>query len=266
MMKRMPDASLYLLIHQSSTSLQDYSSHHALLATAVSCLVAEQLGLDKAETDLIMRAALTMNIAMTGLQNKLALQSDPLTAAQRQTILMHPIEGVRILRACGVEDERWLGVVEDHHESKDGRGYPAGKKDFELSTASKVIHQADLFAARLSPRKGRSALAANLAARAAYLGADGQPDSIGASLVKKLGIYPPGSFVHLASGETAVVVRRGLMANTPRAAAIANSQGQPYGKPVLRETSDKSHEIRHSLAADSVKVLISHERILPFSS
>ncbi len=263
MVRRMPDQSLYLLIHQSSTSVDDYSTHHALLTTAVSCLVADQLELGKEDVDLIMRSALTMNIAMTELQDKLALQSDPLNPHQREIILSHPIEGSRILRACGVEDKRWLNVVEDHHETKDGRGYPGGKRDFEIGVASKVVHQADLFAARLSPRKGRAALAANLAARKAYLGADGQPDNIGASLVKKLGIYPPGSFVQLASGETAVVVRRGLMANKPRAAAIVNSLGQPYTKPQLRETSDKVHEIRGALPADSIKTTISHERILP---
>lgn len=262
MSQKYPDASLFLLIHQSSTTLENYSVRHALLTTAVGWLVASQMGLGSTEVDLVLRVGLTMNIGMTRLQNKLALQARPLTPEQRQAVLMHPLESVRILKACGVDDERWLSATEDHHETKDGRGYPSGKREIELSTVSKIIHQADLFAARLSPRTGRAALAANLAARKAYLGPDGQPDFIGASLVKKVGIYPPGSFVRLASGEIAIVVRRGLMANTPRVAAITGAYGAAYVRPVARETSDKAHEIRSSIAADTVKILINHERMI----
>lgn len=262
MMMRFPDESLCLLIHQTNLVLDDYSTHHSILATSVAWLVAQHLNVTDDERDLVLRASLTMNIGMTRLQNRLALQDEPLTVSQREEILAHPSESVRVLKACGVQDKRWLMVVEDHHETNDGKGYPAGKRDFELGTPSKIIHQADLFSARLSPRKGRSALAANLAARQAYLGADGQPDMIGAALVKKLGIYPPGSFVHLASGELAIVVRRGLMVNTPRAAALTNPSGISYVKPLLRETIDKAYEIRYSVPADQVKVLISRERLV----
>ena len=119
-----------------------------------------------------------------------------------------------MMAACGVDDALWIEAVRHHHDAPPGplAGRLPGQQ------LARLIKRADIFAARLSPRRRRSALSGAAAAKAAYLDERQQPDDAGAAIVKATGIYPPGSYVRLASGETAVVMRRGARANEPRVA------------------------------------------------
>jgi len=119
--------------------------------------------------------------------------------------------------------------------------------------------------AKISPRKGRHGMPATLAARDACLGADGGLDEIGAAVIKALGIYPPGSYVRLASGETAVVLHRGLRANRPKVASIARADGQPLGVPAVRDTGEPRHAVEGAVRVQEVRVRLNHERMLALS-
>ncbi|MDV7398503.1 hypothetical protein RZS08_44265, partial [Arthrospira platensis SPKY1] len=65
----------------------------------------------------LVRAALTMNIAMTDMQDVLATQAHQATPYQREAIESHPTQGADMLRTLGVDDPMWLELVQDHHES-----------------------------------------------------------------------------------------------------------------------------------------------------
>jgi hypothetical protein len=100
------------------------------------------------------------------------------------------------------------------------------------------------------------------AAREACLGADGRPDEIGGALLKAVGMYPPGSFVALASGEVGIVLARGRRANLPYVASLVSAGGTPLGEPALRDTVDQRHAVRGAVAANAVRVRPPHERLL----
>jgi hypothetical protein len=75
-----------------------------------------------------------------------------------------------------------------------------------------------------------------------------------AAIIKEYGIYPPGNFVQLASGEMAVVIRRGATAHTPMAAAITDKTGMPIINTVRRDTAQPAFAIK-ALLTDKVMVL-----------
>src|SRR5205814_7514486 len=83
------DASLLTLIQSTTSELHQYSVTHALLVVAVCELAARHLGWPADWRPSLRRAALTMNIAMTTLQDQLALQDGPVTPRQREVIDMH---------------------------------------------------------------------------------------------------------------------------------------------------------------------------------
>ena len=62
------DAALYLMFQLASTSTVGYSASHALVCATLCHILAHELHLMPAERDSLVRAALTMNIAMTQLQ------------------------------------------------------------------------------------------------------------------------------------------------------------------------------------------------------
>jgi HD-GYP domain-containing protein (c-di-GMP phosphodiesterase class II) len=253
-----PDASLLMMIHSTTHELHQYSVTHALLVVAVCELAARHLAWPAEWRPSLRHAALTMNIAMTALQDQLALQDGPVLPRQRDLIDKHAARAATQMQQLGVADELWLDAVEHHHASPPG---PLAELPPMLQLA-RLIQRADIFAARLSPRKMRQAMPATAAAKAAYLDENQQADEAGAAIIKGLGIYPPGSYVRLASQEIGVVIRRGKRANEPLVASIIGKTGTPLGEPALRDTRQKPHEISGGIAPHEVRLRLSLERLL----
>lgn len=253
------DSALLSLIYSAMTDSQKYSVRHALLVAVIVELASRHLqAWPKEWKTSLRRAALTMNIAMTNLQDQLAVQDSTTSHAQREQINTHAARGVMQLRELGVIDGLWLQAVEHHHTSPPG---PLQAMEPGLQIA-RLIKRADVFAARLSPRKTRKAMTATAAAKSAYLDENQQPDEAGAAIIKAAGIYPPGCFVRLASEEVAIVLKRGLRASIPVVACVVGANGIPLSKPVVRDTRHKAYEITSSAAPHEVKVRLSVESLL----
>lgn len=253
------EGSLLLLIQTALLDLQRYSVMHALLVTVVCDLAARALkGCDDVQRRSLRQAALTMNIGMTRLQDQLALQGGELTPAQRTLTENHAERGSEQLSKLGVTDELWLTVVRHHHDAPPGAlaEQPMGMQ------LARLVQRADQFAARMSPRKVRAAMSPALAAKRTYYDENDSPDEAGSLVIKALGIYPAGSYVQLASGELALVLRRGAAMNRPVVAGIAGTNGIAYLQPLLRATDDPAAAIVKGVAPNEVHVRIAVERLL----
>ena len=258
-----PDDCLLVLVQLLFDARMGYSATHALLSAGLCALVSPSTGLSPDEQGSLFRAALSSNIGMTRIHDAMARQNAPLSEAQRQTVRYHPLRSAAVLRELGVKDALWLQLVEEQHERPDGSGYPAGKRVTDL--APRLLQMADVYVACISPRQGRGGLLSQQVARELYLGPDQHPDALGALFVKHIGFYPPGSYVRLASGEVAVVTRRGAKANAPQVFSIVGRQGMPLGEPTLRDTQDPAHEIKASLPPGDVRVVVNVPRLLSLS-
>ena len=252
------DGSLLTLIHTTTSEVHQYSVTHAWLVVAVCELAARHLPWPADWRPSLRRAALTMNISMTVLQDQLALQDSAVSARQRVVIDAHAARSAAQMRELGVADELWLHAVEHHHASQPGllAQLPA------MLQLARLIQRADIFAARLSPRKLRQAMAATAAAKAAYLDEHQKADEAGAAIIKAVGIYPPGSYVRLASNEVGVVLRRGRRANEPLVASVISRAGTPLGEPAIRDTRIKPHDITGGVAPHDVKIRLNLVKLM----
>jgi hypothetical protein len=253
------ERSLLMMIQSAGAYAERYSVRHALLVTSVCELAARFLpGCTDEMRRSLRHAALTMNIGKTRLQDQLALQDSPLTADQRTLVEGHAARSHELLGEMGVTDGLWLEAVLHHHDAPPGAllEQPVGMQ------LARLIQRADLFAARMSPRKLRAALSANVAAKGTYLDERKQPDMAGALVIKALGVYPAGSYVQLASGELAVVLKRGPLANNPLVAAIADGHGSPYVNPAPRNTDTKLTAVVRGVPPKEVRVRVPIERLL----
>ena len=253
------DAALFLLVHGATNEFHDYNVRHAMLVAAVCELAARHVPTwSDAWRPSLRCAALTMNVAMTQLQNQLVTQEAPPSDEQRAQIDAHASAGAAAMRAAGVRDELWLGAVEHHHTTP-----PAALANLPAAQQlARMIQRADIFAARLSPRKRRTALSATAAAKAVYLDENQQPDEAGSAIIKAIGLYPPGSLVRLRSGEVAVVLRRGRRGTQPAVASIVNPAGHAIAEPSTRDTRLAASEVTGGVAPHEVKVRLNPERLL----
>ena len=254
-----PDVALYMMLQTATNDADNYSASHAIFCAVLADLCAAYFEWPEAEAVAVQNAALTMNLGMLQMQNAMALQTESLTPSQKLRIEEHPSISVELLESAGVDDPLWLEVVRRHHRPvDDGESVDPLTPPQRLA---RLLQRIDVFTAKLSKRKTRPGSSATVAARDACLDSTGLPDATGATLLRVVGLYPPGSFVCLASGEIGVVIRRGDKAHTPVVASVRREDGGMFNRPVVRDTSDVLHAVQRSLSADEAKIRLDHERI-----
>jgi HD-GYP domain-containing protein (c-di-GMP phosphodiesterase class II) len=236
------DKALFQVQRHRPEQHRVYSVLHAARCAVACNLIAHRLAWPAKDSASLVKAALTMNIAITELQGKLALRpprANRPTAQEAQAIAGHPARGAAILRGAGVDDAEWLQAVEQHHERADGKGYPAGIR--EPSRFARVLRYVDTFFAKTSARASRPALPLRHAAWQLSADADGRP--VMEALIREFGLYPPGTFVRLANGDLGVVLRRSVRVDAPLVVALANRNGERLPSYVRRDTSDPRYAI-----------------------
>lgn len=254
-----PDGALLALMQLSSSEMHLYSATHALFVSAICQVTARDIlkWPDPLITSL-RRAALTMNLGMTALQDQLTLQREPPTAAQRHQIDCHPALSVHILKQLDITDPHWLYAVAHHHARKPG----ALTGRTSACQMARLIQRADTFCAHLAPRATRAPAPSFAAMKASYFDENSQIDEAGAALVKAVGIYPPGTVVRLQTGETAMVIQRGTNTSTPRVAVFINKSGLPTGELIMRDTKIPQFKITSSILRSEIKVKLDLDKLL----
>jgi hypothetical protein len=255
-----PQATQFLLFQHAAHSVEQYSTHHALLCANICERVGRLLGWPDADLLSLARAATTMNVAMLQLQDLLAQQSGALRPEQRARIEHHAEHGARLLADAGVTDPLWLEVVRLHDDPMlSERPLASLSKPQRLARLLRLV---DRFTAKVSRRGNRPPLSPLVAARDACVGMDGRPDEFGAAILKTVGMYPPGSYVKLASGEIGVVLRSGARTNQPVVAAFIGASGLPLTDPVLRDTSQRNREVLSAVPVAEIRVRVDQNRVL----
>jgi hypothetical protein len=253
------DLSLYLLMQLATTSRAGYSASHALVCAALCHIVADALDLPLEERDTLGYAALTMNLAMTAVQDRLAHQSGPPTVEQREVIDRHANQGADELEQLGVRDAVWRDVVRHHHQ-------PAARKTTLLAMPvamrlAHVLRTVDRYAAMVSPRASRPGRSVLESVRT-IVGGQRYQDEVGFALVRTVGLCPPGNFVELDNGEIAVVVRRSATPNKPVVAVLRRADGSVSRELRLHRLEDGPPQVRQALSRHQVKVPINQRSLL----
>ncbi|WP_394789327.1 HD-GYP domain-containing protein [Rhodoferax sp.] len=260
LLKQDADTGLYLLFQLATNASVGYSALHALVCAVLCHITAHELNLVDTERDSLVFAAMTMNIGMTQLQDALAVQTTQPTAEQKALIQDHAATGRKILLKVGIRDLDWLDVVAAHHDAHDSRS------DFQqLGLVPRLAHSlrvVDRYAAMVSPRKSRSGRSVTDSVRNIMASAMGPHDPVGFALVRAIGLCPPGTYVRMDNGETAVVLRRSATANKPLIATLLNRKGEAYLPPRLHRTATSAPLIQAALTQDAVTVRVNHQSLL----
>ncbi len=249
------DDSLFCLFQTLADTAQGYCATHALLCAVVCELTAQKLALPAPQRATLVGAALVMNIGMARDQDSLARQQSAPTDWQRTLILEHPQRSVEILQGIGMTDPELLDVVRWHHEPESPQALP------EMAMPRRILAMADSFVAKMAARKTRASLSPVRAVKSMVMGAEGVSLGVGSAMAQAAGFYPPGTYVLLANGETAVAVQRGARANTPWVIAILDKNGIALGKYACKETTTPACAIAAAVPTEKVKVALDIDRV-----
>lgn len=259
------DASLaYIMIAGGAR----YSLRHSTNVAILTSLLLGRLNHDAAMAESTIAAALTMNLSILDLQDTLVRQQEPLTSEQRAALRLHAADSAKVLRRHGIQDSTWLEAVEQHHEARDGSGYPMGLKEPAIRREAQIVSVADRYCSLVSQRTYRPALSPRRAIKELHerAGSAIEPGLIGA-LIATVGLFPPGAYVRLANGETAIVVRRLLDPKHPVVYSLHQDTTAPYETPKKRLTaSHRDYEIVSDVKPEAVRVKVEPDQLWPPSA
>jgi putative nucleotidyltransferase with HDIG domain len=134
-----------------------YTRGHSERVAELSVHVAEELGIRYEERRLTRYAALLHDVGKIGVPLCVINKPGPLDDDEFAQIKKHPTIGAEILRDIDFLGEA-IDIVRYHHERLDGRGYPHGVGEDELSDIVRIVTVVDAFDAMTSTRSYRKAL------------------------------------------------------------------------------------------------------------
>lgn len=227
---KMIDKDPHTLVGVSRIKTKDeYTFMHCVSVCALMTAFAQFLGYSKNEIDEISTGALLHDIgkALTPLEilNKPGKLTDEEFVIMKQHAVTRETE---LLQNCGLSAKA-LDVVSMHHERPDGRGYPLGLKDDELTQVGKMSAIVDIYDALTSVRVYKSAWEPSEALKNMLSWCPHQLDmALTQKFIKMLGVYPVGSLVLLKSGLVGIVIEPGEEMLRPVLKIIYNANGRHY--------------------------------------
>ncbi len=134
-----------------------FTYRHSLGVADVAVEIAVEMGLPPERVKLVRRAALLHDIGKLGVPNPILDKAGKLTLEEWAVVVVHPTLTRSILERVSAFRELAIFAAE-HHEKLDGTGYPLGLTAAEMSTESRVLAVADVFAAMAENRPYRAGL------------------------------------------------------------------------------------------------------------
>ncbi|MEY2891841.1 MAG: hypothetical protein RJA98_1749 [Pseudomonadota bacterium] len=262
LVERDKDLAIFQLLRQEGNAHVQHGVNHSAHTAITAYLTAQRLGWSADDAERAFKVGLTMNISMLELQGQLAVQGTPPTDEQRQAIDAHPEFSRRMLEIAGVTDGEWLRAVSEHHETPDMNGYPQGLR--ASCETAELVRRADIYMSKLSPRNNRTALGADKAGRAMFMQEPGHP--MISALVKEFGVYPPGCWVRLHSGETGLVIQRGSTVMAPIVAVMTTAAGVPLEQPLRRDTERPGNGVQTVISAPETPIRLQPELLMKLTT
>ena len=143
------------IISQSYNKMYKTGTTKSKLILAV--LLAKKLELPENEIDKLKLAILLYDIGNIMVPEEIFNKKEPLTDEEKDIIRKHPIIAAREILKPISNIQDIIPIIENHHESWDGKGYPSNKAGIEIPITSQIVLLVDAFYAMTQDRPYRQA-------------------------------------------------------------------------------------------------------------
>ncbi len=133
-------------------SKDEYTFLHSISVSALMVHFGRWLRLDKKTVRELGIAGLLHDIGKMMMPDSLLSKEGALSAAEMAVIRTHPVRGYETLARQGDMPEIVLDVCLHHHERMDGKGYPNGLSDKQLSLPVRIAAICDVYDAMTTAR------------------------------------------------------------------------------------------------------------------
>lgn len=118
-----------------------------------SALIAERLGMSRAQVEHMLQAAPMHDVGKLGIPDYILLKPGRLNPEEREIMKQHAAIGHDILKdSASVVVQLGASIALSHHEKYDGTGYPHGLVGEKIPIEGRIVAVADVFDAITSER------------------------------------------------------------------------------------------------------------------
>lgn len=179
---------------------------HAINVSVLSVLLARSMGFDEALIAEVGVGALLHDVGKIELPDVMRGKAESSNPTERRMFQSH-VEHSRALAERMALPEAATAIIAQHHEASDGSGYPLALKGEAIHPAARVVALVNHYDNLCNPPNPIHALTPHDAIAGVYRKAKEKFDAAALNaFVRMMGIYPPGSVLHLSDGRFALSV------------------------------------------------------------
>lgn len=227
----------------SNESNEDFFLH-ALNVCSLSLMVGQDLGLSREAAEKLALGALFHDVGELKFPAEQLLRKGSMSASERKNFLStHPKYGVEMAEKLPNFPYEAIDVIRQHHERLNGSGFPTGKKDDQISKFAKIVMVVDEYdelchhpdpAKSLIPSEALSYLYVKCRHTLWH-------DAV-VSLIRQLGVYPPGSLVNLSNQKIGIVTSMNL-ANRLRPVILVYDESTSPDEPIVLNLDEEDETL-----------------------
>ena len=221
--------------------------YHSLNVSILSMLLARAMQLEGEHVRNIGIGALFHDIGLVDVPDRVKMKKEARNKAEEGVYRQHCGFGVDIARRAGLPPEV-IAIVGLHHEAMDGSGYPKGLAGEAIPLPVRVVSSVDHYDELCNPLDLARALTPHEALSMMYAKQRNRHDhQVLATLIKSLGVFPPGTVVKLSNDMIGLVVSVDERHPLRPAVAVYDPTVPKDEAPILELAQDASISVSKAL-------------------
>lgn len=199
-------------VNKSLYDIQTYDNYtfiHSIDTCIMASFLGASAGYDKWQLKEIGIGASLHDVGKTRIPLEILNKKDRLTDEEFKEIKNHPLYGAEILKKNVVISDAVVKIAEQHHERVDGKGYPRGLIDKQITNYAKLVCICDVYDAVSNDRCYRKKFSPNDAYELILSGSGSNFDqNLVRNFKNTFAIYPLGCGVELSNKIKGYVVKQ----------------------------------------------------------
>ena len=189
-----------------SRGRRDNSYFHALNVMILSLLLGESAGLDERVLHDIGLGALFHDLGKLKIPAKVLKKGNERNRAEEDFFRLHTIYGEQIATETGLLTPAARDILRHHHERADGSGFPDGLTLDAIRIGARIVAIANRYDNLCNAPENGGLTPAEALSQMYVKESHWWDQALLARFIKQLGVFPPGSIVHLSNGTLGLVV------------------------------------------------------------
>ncbi|KQB00559.1 HD-GYP domain-containing protein [Vibrio metoecus] len=200
------DDNVTLHLMNSKSEFEDIY-FHSLNVSVIAMMIGKARGFPAEKIKELAFSALFHDIGKVRVPTAIVRKKTPLTDPEENYLRLHTKYGIELANNIDAFPESAKRVIEQHHELRDGSGYPLGMKGDDIDELAQIVAVANVFDNLCHPNIPSEQKIPYVALSYLFKNCKHlyHAENLGI-LVKFMGVFPPGTVVQLSNDMVGLVI------------------------------------------------------------